>query len=884
MEQLLSTVFHRQHVNLGAQMAPFGGWDMPIQYRTGIVQEHLATRSHAGLFDVSHMGRFIVAGRSALDFLQGALTGNAAGLEPGDSQYTLIANEEGGAIDDAYLYRFVADHYLLVVNASNREKDMAHLQSILPRFSDIQLQDVTFTMSMLSLQGPSAKDILCAIMDSGALPEPLKNKLSLAVLHGIPVKIARTGYTGEPLGFEVFMDSHAAPELWDILVEKGAAPAGLGARDTLRLEAGLPLYGHELGLGPDGNEIPVFALPLSRIAVSFSALKGDFIGKDALYRQFIAMKAIMDQDYSRIHDLPRMIFSIALTDKGVMRPGCPVFKDRKQVGHITSGTMVPCFKTRASDVFPEITSEKTMRSIGLALIDSSLHEGDVLQIDIRGKLSPAVIVPYHLRSDAPPFARAVAHDRLFQKEESATSENGCFQKACALIDNAIRNTAWRQQECINLIPSEMTPSLLVRLLSVMDPSGRYAEHKKMKAFGEIEVFYYQGVDFIARVESMLQQELRHYLGCTQVETRPISGQMANTTVFSALCDYINRADRKTEQRRIRCVLNHHIIKGGHLSAQPMGALRDYVARDPKTEKAAVVNFPVLEENPYRIDVAGACQMIAEYHPELIVFGKSMILHKEPVADIRAFVDSQGMDCVILYDMAHVLGLFGSYYQDPFTEGAHIVTGSTHKTFFGPQRGIIASDYTRESIQYPLWEAIERRAFPGGVSNHHLGTLLGLLMAAYEMNAFKDPYQRQVVANAKAFATALKDCGLCVEGDPAVSFTETHQVILSVGYAAGAEIARRLENNGIIVNYQATPGEEGFTAAGALRMGVAEMTRFGMNETDFQELAEMMQSVIIHDKIVSSHIKAFRKRFRKMCYCFEEPEIVQRIQDLLGAII
>ena len=150
--------------------------------------------------------------------------------------------------------------------------------------------------------------------------------------------------------------------------------------------------------------------------------------------------------------------------------------------------------------------------------------------------------------------------------------------------------------------------------------------------------------------------------------------MANTAVFSAMVDYLNRADRKSEQRRIRKVLNHHIIKGGHLSAQPMGALRDFVARDPKTEKAAVVNFPVLEDNSFRIDVPACLEIIAEHRPELIIFGKSMTLHTEPIGEIREFVDTEGIDCRILYDMAHVLGLVGPYFQRPFEEGADIVTG------------------------------------------------------------------------------------------------------------------------------------------------------------------------------------------------------------------
>jgi len=882
MESRLKTVIHDQHVKLGAQMVEFGGWNMPIQYRTGIVQEHLATRNHAGIFDVSHMGQIYISGPSALAFLQHVLSNNAAGLEVGESQYTIIPNEQGGAIDDAYLYRFVPDQYLLVVNASNREKDLAHFHTILAHFPDVQLIDNTANMAMISLQGPGSRDILASVMDSGHFPEPMKNRLSTATLKGIPTWISRTGYTGEPLGFELFIPGHAAPVLWDLLIESGTCPAGLGARDTLRLEAGLPLYGHELGLDETGNDIPVFSLPLSRIAVSFSDLKADFIGRSALFRQFQALKLIIDRNYSSIQDLPRMIFPLALTDKGVIRSGCQVYQGNKPVGYITSGTMVPYQKVAGQGMLSKLTSEKGMRSIGLALLNSDLCEGDVLNVDIRGKMAQAVIVPYHLRSEAPPFARPILYDRIFQTENHSSMQD-VLQKVDNLVDDAVHNSLWRQQECINLIPSEQTPSKLVRLLSVLDPSGRYAEHKKMKAFCDADVFYYQGVDFIEKVEQLLQKELCDYFGCAQAETRLISGQMANTAVFSAFCDYLNRSDRKSEQRRIRCVLNHHIIKGGHLSAQPMGALRDFVTRDILTEKPSVINFPVLEENPYQIDVAATCKMIADYQPELIIFGKSMILHREPIADIRSFVDSQNLDCVLLYDMAHVLGLCGPFYQEPFKEGVDIVTGSTHKTFFGTQRGVIASDFSRDSMRYPLWEAVERRTFPGSVSNHHLGTMVGLLMAAYEMNAFKTSYQKQVVDNAKAFALALKDCGLNVAGDPAISFTETHQVILSVGYARGPEMARRLEDNHIIVNYQAAPDEEGFTASGAMRMGVAEMTRFGMKEMDFQTLAELMHDVIVQNKQVKSQVLEFRKRFQEMQYCFSENEI-PRVQKVLEAIV
>jgi len=423
-------------------------------------------------------------------------------------------------------------------------------------------------------------------------------------------------------------------------------------------------------------------------------------------------------------------------------------------------------------------------------------------------------------------------------------------------------------------------SRLTRLLSIMDPVGRYAEHKTVAALEDRDVFYYQGTEFIAETEALLAAEMRAFLGCSEVETRLISGQMANTAVFSAMVDYLNRTDRRREPRRMRTVMNHHIIKGGHLSAQPMGALRDFVARDPRTEKPAVVNFPVLAENPYQVDVAACRDLLEKHRPELIIFGRSMTLHREPVKAIRRMVDEMGLSTILMYDMAHVLGLAGPYFQEPFKEGADVVTGSTHKTFFGTQRGIVGADVHLEDETWTLWQAVQRRAFPGSVSNHHLGTLLGLLMAAYEMNAFKDAYQRQVLANARALAAALHDTGLDVAGDPSMGYTETHQVIVQVGYARGPEIARRLEENNIIVNYQAGPTEEGFTASGALRMGVAEMTRFGMQEADMQEVAQLIHDVVADQRRVKDEVAALRARFQEMHFCFPEKDT----RDLLDGLI
>jgi aminomethyltransferase len=844
------TAFYERHVSLGAKMVDFAGWEMPVFYPTGIVEEHLATRKGAGLFDVSHMGRFTIRGEGAVSFLNHVLSNNVEAIDPRmiGAQYTLIPDDEGGAVDDAYLYRFLADEYLLVVNASNAQKDWNHLESYLKDFEKVEMRDVTEDVVMLSLQGPESRAVLQRILDSGSLPEPMRNTVSEGVFAGVKAGIARTGYTGEPLCFELFVHCDEGLKLWDALLAEGAKPIGLGARDTLRLEAGLPLYGHELGRDPGGQDMPLLSVPIVRIGLSFAPSKGPFVGRDPLARQFEALGRIMQRDYSMIAVLPRIVQPLAVAGRGVARTGSTVSVDGKPVGYVTSGTMVPYWVVEGEGLASVVTDRKQLRSICLACLDSDIVEGDRVQIHIRGQSVDGVVVPYHLRSEAPPYARPIVFDH--ERQIKALPAGDEPFKAGRLVERSLQNHLWRQRECINLIPSEMTASPMTTLLSVTDPAFRYAEHRASKAFYDAEIYYYQGTDFIDEVERMLHEEMKKYLGCTEVETRIISGQMANMAVFSAMLDYINRTDRKREPRRIRSVLNNHIARGGHLSAQPMGALRDFVARDPLTERPAIVNFPVLPENPYKIDVAAALDLVEEYRPELIIFGKSMVLHREPVSEVCRFLEEQNMRTLVMYDMAHVLGLIGPHFQEPFKEGADLVTGSTHKTFFGTQRGIVAAPFLEHEERYELWEAVQRRAFPGSTSNHHLGTLLGLLMAAYEMNHFKDLYQPQVVKNAKAFARALKECGLDVAGDPAVDFTETHQVIVRVGYGFGPEMAKRLEENNIICNYQATPDEEGFTVAGALRLGVSEMTRFGMREDDFRSLA-----VLVHDVVQKTENRA-----------------------------
>jgi glycine/serine hydroxymethyltransferase len=457
----------------------------------------------------------------------------------------------------------------------------------------------------------------------------------------------------------------------------------------------------------------------------------------------------------------------------------------------------------------------------------------------------------------------------------------------------VDNNRWRQKDCFNLIPSENTPTLLVKLCEISDPSGRYAEHKTaMKKEREAmsgtktlkgnQIYYYQGTDFIFEVEEKLKREFGKYIGGSEVEARPVSGQMANEVVFKAMVKFLARAregfPRLTDSGRMATAMNNHLNYGGHLSAQPFGALFNFVEGD-------VVNFPLDSNNPYKADVNRMLELADQHRPPLVVFGKSMFLHPEPIAPLKELVDkTEGYRPVIMYDAAHVMGILGPYFQDPLKEGADLVTGSTHKTFFGPQRGVIASNMDRESVLRKLWLEINSRAFPGSTSNHHLGTLLAFLVATMEMNQFKDPYQKQVVANARAFASALAKNGVSVEGGEAEGYTSTHQVVIRVSeHGDGKEIANRLEQNNIITNYQALPDDETFYHPSGIRMGVSEMTRFGMKEGDFNELSRMLADVVIRDRSLSGDIARYRSRFQTMEYCLPAKETLEIAPAIFGSL-
>lgn len=390
MSELKHTPLYDAHMAAGATMVDFGGWEMPIQYPEGIVAEHLNDRRHCGIFDVSHMGRLIVEGPDRLAFLQKVLSNNAADLVPGRAQYCMIPDETGGAVDDAYLYMFTEDNYMVVVNASNTDKDLQHFSKYLPGY-DCTITNITDTYSSIAVQGPDSERILKELSGSDFLTGPKKNDLNELTMEGRTVRISKTGYTGDPIGWELFIDAKEVVWLWNRLIELGAKPTALGARDTLRLEAGLPLYGHELGTDHSGAEIPIFAVSLAKFAVSFVEEKGDFVGKELLLAQ-------------KEGGTPKKVFPIALKDRGVMRGGMDVYKNGEHVGWITSGTMVPYYNFDEEGNILDTTGK---RSIGFAYLSSGVTKDDVLEVDVRGKKLKAAVVARHMRQDLPPFGQPV---------------------------------------------------------------------------------------------------------------------------------------------------------------------------------------------------------------------------------------------------------------------------------------------------------------------------------------------------------------------------------------------------------------------------------------------------------------------------------------------
>ena len=389
MCELKRTPLYNAHVAAGATMVDFGGWEMPIQYPAGIVSEHLYDRKHCGIFDVSHMGRLIVEGPERVAFLQKVLSSNVAALVPGRAQYCIIPTETGGAVDDAYLYMYEKDRYMLIVNASNTDKDLDHFAKYLSDY-DCTITNITDTYSSIAVQGPDAEKILKVLSGGTEISGPRKNDLNELNMEGRTVRVSKTGYTGDPIGWELFIDAEEVNWLWNRLIELGAQPTALGARDTLRLEAGLPLYGHEMGTDASGAEMPIFAVSLAKFAVSFADEKADFIARDILKAQ-------------KENGTAKKVVPIALTDRGVMRAGMDIYKDDQHIGWVTSGTMVPYYNFDENGQILDTTGK---RSIGFAYVDSAVAMDDVIEINVRGKRLKAKLVTKHMIQNEPPYGKA----------------------------------------------------------------------------------------------------------------------------------------------------------------------------------------------------------------------------------------------------------------------------------------------------------------------------------------------------------------------------------------------------------------------------------------------------------------------------------------------
>jgi aminomethyltransferase len=358
---LKTTPLNQAHRSLGGRMVEFGGWDMPVQYAAGTMTEHLRTRTHAGLFDVSHMGEIDVRGPDAIPFVNRITSNDAAKLIDGQAQYSALTTPEGTVIDDLLVYRFAGDHLLLVVNAGTTEKDWDWIGA--QRGDEqVELKNVSADYCQIAVQGPDAISIL-QNLTTVPLGEIKYYHFTEDKVDGVPSIISRTGYTGED-GFEVYAAADKAEQLWNKILEAGKCgeeygvlPCGLAARNTLRLEAGMCLYGHEID--------ETTTLLEANLGWICKLNKGDFIGRERLTKQKEA-------------GIKRKLAGFEVTDRGIARDGQDVLIDGRRVGQVTSGSPAPFLK----------------KNIGMAYVPvESSVAGSAIEIDVRGKLVGAQIVP-----------------------------------------------------------------------------------------------------------------------------------------------------------------------------------------------------------------------------------------------------------------------------------------------------------------------------------------------------------------------------------------------------------------------------------------------------------------------------------------------------------
>jgi glycine hydroxymethyltransferase len=412
---------------------------------------------------------------------------------------------------------------------------------------------------------------------------------------------------------------------------------------------------------------------------------------------------------------------------------------------------------------------------------------------------------------------------------------------------------WRQTQTINLIASENTPSEAVRRVQNSDFMGRYAEGHPNE--GDKVNRYYQGTRYIDEIESMAEREIKDLFGAKQADVRPISGNAANTAIALGLL------------RGGDTIIANSTDAGGHISHGPVGVFGRRIQSRGQSLKvggpnSVHIHYLPLTEDHYHVDARKTIELIDQVSPQLVVMGKSLFLFPEPVAEVAAFCKTK--DIPLLYDGAHVLGLIaGGQFQAPLQEGATWMTGSTHKTFPGPQRGVILGNMDEETAK-KYWPAADRGVFPGSSSNHHLHSLPALVVATREIKKYGREYAAQIVRNAQALGQSLDELGTPVEARE-FGYTRSHMIAVNVSqWGGGVEVAKRLEANDIIVNYNMVPGDTDPRNPSGLRIGVPEMTRFGMDERAMGELAQLLHDAI-RNKNVKAEVHALRGRYTEMKY-------------------
>ncbi|MEM2089010.1 MAG: serine hydroxymethyltransferase [Thermoproteota archaeon] len=403
-----------------------------------------------------------------------------------------------------------------------------------------------------------------------------------------------------------------------------------------------------------------------------------------------------------------------------------------------------------------------------------------------------------------------------------------------IVENQNR---WRRQECLNLIASESIISPLAEKYYVSDFNGRYNEHSGAER-------HYCGTKYAYEVEELCNQIFRERFETPFADVRPISGAVANMVAYSA---FAKPGD---------VIISLGIPNGAHVSSTQWGIA------GVRGLKSIDMFFDAEKMN---IDVENTVRLIEKVKPRIIMFGASMFLFPEPVKEIREKIDSK---IKTVYDASHVFGLiYGGAFQDPLKEGADLITSSTHKTFQGPQGGIIIGN---RNLNEEDWQKIEAAIFPGITSNTHIHRFPALAITALEMNAFGKDYAKQVVRNAKKFAESLYEKGfdvLC----PELGFTESHQVMVNVSrFGGGKPVSELLEASNIICNKMALPTDKPQDATrnpSGIRLGVQELTRWGMKEEEMKVVAELFKKIVMEGKMVKQEVVEFKRKFNEVHYCF-----------------